>query len=197
MGGLYSAHSLLEGESMASLMDHKVNIGIEAIFDGNAAKAAIINNLALDVHEANAKWWIDLQTGEPLKRNIGELLCLVHSEIDEAQQGRRNEQEMANNIYALYQQTVSINGANAEALLELHRAISRAMEGHRKSIADDKLPHRTMFEVELADAFIRILDLAAGNNLDLGGAYVEKMAYNAQRADHTREARLAPGGKAY
>ena len=44
---------------------------------------------------------------------------------------------------------------------------------------------------------IRILDMGAGLGLDLGGAIAEKCAYNATRADHTHEARLAPGGKAY
>src|SRR5271167_330913 len=117
--------------------------------------SAMINDLADEVHEANAKWWIDINTGEPLDRNVGELLCLVHSEISEA------------------------------------------MEGHRKGLMDDKLPHRSMLEVELADAVIRIFDIAAGRGLDLGGAYVEKMEYNATRKDHTIESRLAEGGKKF
>lgn len=100
-------------------------------------------------------WWHDLETGEPLKRNVGELLCLIHSEISEA------------------------------------------MEGHRKGLMDDKLPNRPMIEVELADALIRIADLAGGLNLDLGGALAEKLAYNAQRADHKPENRKKEGGKKY
>lgn len=89
-------------------------------------------------------------------------------------------------------------GANvAEKLALIHSEISEALEGHRKSLNDDHLPHRPMVEVELADAIIRIFDLAAYLKLDLGGAFVEKMAYNAKRADHTNEARLAPGGKKY
>ena len=36
--------------------------------------------------------------------------------------------------------------------------ISEATEGERKDLMDDKLPHRKMGEVELADAFIRMLD---------------------------------------
>lgn len=38
--------------------------------------------------------------------------------------------------------------------------ISEATEGERKNLMDDKLPHRKMGEVELADALIRLLDLA-------------------------------------
>jgi hypothetical protein len=33
--------------------------------------------------------------------------------------------------------------------------------------------------------------------LDLGGVMAEKMAFNAPREDHKKEARLAEGGKAY
>lgn len=75
--------------------------------------------------------------------------------------------------------------------------VSEAMEGHRKGIADDHLPHRSMLEVELADAVIRIADLAGALDLDLGGALAEKMAYNAQRPDHKIENRKAAGGKTY
>jgi hypothetical protein len=79
----------------------------------------------------------------------------------------------------------------------IHSEISEAMEGHRKDLPDDKLPHRKMIEVELADALHRIFDLAGAMKLDLGGAWVEKMAYNAKRADHRPEARSAANGKAY
>jgi NTP pyrophosphatase (non-canonical NTP hydrolase) len=114
-----------------------------------------INDAALRVHEANAKWWVNLETGEPLQRNIGEMLMLVTSELAEA------------------------------------------LEGHRKSLMDSHLPTRTALEVELADALIRLLDVAAGLHLDLGGAFEEKMAYNAVRADHKIEARLAASGNKY
>lgn len=119
------------------------------------AAALAINAMAADVHVANAKWWVDINTGEPIKRNVGELLALIHSEISEA------------------------------------------LEGHRKNLMDDKLPHRPMIEVELADAVIRIFDMAAGLGLDLGGAYAEKMAYNAVRVDHTLAHRQSAEGKKY
>lgn len=75
--------------------------------------------------------------------------------------------------------------------------ISEAMEGDRKNRMDTHLPHRKMLEVELADAVIRICDLAGALGLDLGGAIIEKMAYNAQRADHKRENRAQEHGKKY
>ena len=79
----------------------------------------------------------------------------------------------------------------------IHSEISEAMEGHRRNKQDDHLPHRKAMEVELADAIIRICDLAGWMNYDLGGAVAEKLAYNAKRDDHKLEARAKDGGKAY
>lgn len=73
--------------------------------------------------------------------------------------------------------------------------IAEAKEGYRKALWDRHLPDRLSIEVELADAMIRIADLAGALELDLAGAIVSKMKYNATRADHTIEARRAPGGK--
>ena len=85
----------------------------------------------------------------------------------------------------------------AQKLCLTHSEVSEAMEGHRKGLIDDHLPHRPMIEVELADAVIRIADLAGALGIDLGGAVQEKLLYNAQRADHKPEARSVQGGKAY
>lgn len=133
-----------------------------------------INDVCRRVHEANAKWWVNIhqcvKCGNPnsdrcvnsgehvhpkIERNVGELLMLSVSELAEA------------------------------------------MEGHRKGLQDDKLPHRTMFEVEIADCIIRLFDIAGGLGLDLGAAFEEKMAYNSEREDHKIEARLRPDGKKY
>lgn len=117
--------------------------------------ARMVNDLCEEVHEANQTWWEDLETGQPIERNFGELIALAHSELSEA------------------------------------------LEGHRKNLMDDKLPHRPMVEVELADTVIRIFDTARGLRLDLGGAMAEKMIYNASRVDHTHEHRKGENGKKY
>ena len=84
-----------------------------------------------------------------------------------------------------------------EKLCLIHSEVSEAMEGYRCDLMDDKLPHRKMIEVELADALIRIHDLAGFMGLDLAGATIEKLAFNQQRADHKMENRIKEDGKKF
>jgi hypothetical protein len=73
--------------------------------------------------------------------------------------------------------------------------LAEAAEGERKDIMDTHLPHRKMAEVEIADCFIRLFDYCGEYGYEVGGALVEKLRYNWNRADHSNKARLAPGGK--
>lgn len=100
-------------------------------------------------------WHTDLETGELLKRNKAEMICLIHSELSEA------------------------------------------MEGERKGLMDDHLPSRPMAEVEMADAVIRIMDYCGRWGYDIGGAIMEKIEYNGNRADHKLENRQKNGGKKF
>lgn len=75
-----------------------------------------------------------------------------------------------------------------ELLMLVVTEVAEAMEGERKNLMDDKLPHRRMAEVEIVDAIVRLLDYACAQGYDLDAAYHEKMAFNAQREDHKREA---------
>ena len=86
---------------------------------------------------------------------------------------------------------------HATKLMLVVTELAEAMEGLRKGLMDDKLPHRKMAEVELADALIRICDLAGVLGYDLGGATVEKDAFNSIRPDHKLGNRMLAGGKAY
>ena len=86
---------------------------------------------------------------------------------------------------------------HATKLMLVVTELAEAMEGLRKGLQDDKLPHRKMAEVELADALIRIFDRAGVLGYDLGGAVVEKDAFNSVRPDHKPEARAASNGKAF
>ena len=109
-----------------------------------------IKQLQEKIHNQNKDmgWWDN-------QREIGTLLCLVHSEISEA------------------------------------------MEGDRKSLMDDHLPHSYMLEVELADAVIRILDIAEWKGFNLQDAIIEKIEYNKNRQDHKKENRNKENGKKY
>lgn len=66
---------------------------------------------------------------------------------------------------SIYEQNVKVgwwedpNRCILTTLLLVCSEISEAMEGVRKDLQDDKLPHRKMVEVELADTATRILDL--------------------------------------
>ena len=118
-------------------------------------KAFILNTMVRLCHgnSWNAGWYHDVETGTPLKMNIGERLMLIVSELVEG------------------------------------------FEANRKDLMDDHLPNRSGIEAELADAVIRIFDLAVYLNLDLGGAIIDKMEYNRKRPDHTIEARKGKHGK--
>ena len=97
-----------------------------------------------------------------------------------------------------------------EMLMLTVTEISEAMEADRKKLMDDKLPHRPGLTVELADAVIRILDLAGSRmaieeqtfDADMfsevhpfGTVLVEKLEFNANREDHKIENRRGPNGK--
>ena len=42
-------------------------------------------------HEQARTWWLDPSTGQLLDRNVGEMLCLVHSEVSEAMESHRKD----------------------------------------------------------------------------------------------------------
>ena len=88
-----------------------------------------------------------------------------------------------------------LNRNRGEMLMLVVSEVAEAMEGERKNLNDDHLPHRKMAEVELADALIRILDYSAGHGYDIEGAVREKLEYNKTREDHTTKARLSKNGK--
>lgn len=92
-------------------------------------------------------------------------------------------------------ETTSLSFSNK--LMLIVSELAEAMEADRKGLMDDKLPHRDGREVELADAAIRIFDLAGAYKFDLGAAIYEKMEFNKKRNDHKKEVREAVGGKKY
>lgn len=85
----------------------------------------------------------------------------------------------------------------AELLALIHSEVSEMLEGVRKNTMDDHLPERRSEEVEAADVLIRLLDYCGYRNLDLAGAFRDKLQYNQTRHDHTDEARREANGKKF
>jgi hypothetical protein len=132
-----------------------------------------VYDLAERCHTDNVKagWWTDTETGLDLIRIV--------------------------NAPANPWERLLSGALIAQKLCLTHSEVSEAMEGARKNLMDDKLPHRKMIEVELADAIIRIFDLGGALRLDVAGAIFEKLEFNRNRPDHKLETRLAVGGKKF
>lgn len=90
-----------------------------------------------------------------------------------------------------------LNRNKGELMMLMVSEIGEMMEGVRKDLMDDKLPHRKMEEVELADLIIRAFDYAGAFKLDLAGAIFEKLEYNSRRQDHKLEVRRKTNGKKF
>lgn len=90
-------------------------------------------------------------------------------------------------IYEIYQ-SAKMKGwwdsdrSNAECIALIHSELSEALEADRHgNPPDDKIPEFSGMEAELADAIIRILDLAGARGYDIGGAIIAKIQYNSTR----------------
>lgn len=194
-----------------------------------------LDAMAARIHAGNinAGWWTNIRTGESLlgvdengvaRRNFGELLMLVVSELAEAAEGaegglmddklthrRMFEVELGDFIIRVldiagsrdfqigsdYDNAALLNFGGGydtcstvnDFLMRMVRYVSTAMEADRKGRpgASDALAHAVAGAAFLAARF----------GMDLEGAIEEKLAFNAERADHKVENRLADGGKAY
>jgi NTP pyrophosphatase (non-canonical NTP hydrolase) len=112
----------------------------------------------------------------------------------------RDECHHASTVRGWWMMPIDFSATEYKAAVKIsliHSEISEALEGIRKRQPDTHLPHRPSGEVELADALIRIFDLAGFMGYDLEGAYREKRAYNEIRADHNPENRGRPDGKRF
>ena len=90
----------------------------------------------------------------PEKRNIAEILCLLHSEISEALEADRKERYCPVNIKGV------LGWGNEESFL-----------AHYKETV------KGTFEEEMADIFIRLLDLCGNKSIDIENHVKAKLKY--------------------
>ena len=123
----------------------------------------MLNELAIKIHEnAKSKGFFDCE------KNIGEMLCLIHSEVSEALEADRK------NHYTKLKEDWYIKGLadpNYGASFCGNEAFKNEFENSVKNT----------FEDELADVIIRVLDLCAFKGIDIENHIKAKMRYNASR----------------
>lgn len=112
-----------------------------------------INKLANQIHQSN----IDKGFYEN-EKNIGEMLCLIHSEVSEALEADRKDK------YCRYSAELLLTATDDEDFKKNYQTYIKGK-----------------FEEEMADIFIRVLDMCAYLNIDLENQVKCKMRYNALR----------------
>lgn len=119
---------------------------------------------------------------EPLTLDLNSLAALLHkTNIDKGfyEEYINIRQTLVDNNRELAAGFDRIFFAQRVALI--HSEVSEALEGNRKAVMDDHLPHRKMEDVEIVDAIYRLLDVAAFRRIDLNTIIAEKYAYNNKR----------------
>lgn len=115
-----------------------------------------INDLACAIYQRNVE-----KGFYEKEKNIGEMLCLIHSEVSEALEADRNRS------YAM--------------LTEPQRNVLMGWTGSDDFIKDYKDKVKGSFEEEMADIFIRLLDMCAFKGIDIEFHVKAKMRYNLSR----------------
>lgn len=85
----------------------------------------------------------------------------------------------------------------SQKLALIHSEVSEALEGLRKNLNDNHLPNVKMFDAELADVFIRTLDVISVFGKDFAKTVIDKCDYNNTRTDHHPENRCKAHGKQF
>ena len=121
----------------------------------------MLNNLATQIfNNAKDKGFHDVE------HNIGQMLCLIHSEVWEALEADRK------NKHAVYSHNITHN-------IDLNELNSTSDKQYFKQ--EFEVSIKDTFEDEMADIIIRVLDLCAYKGIDIEKHLALKMAYNSLR----------------
>lgn len=111
----------------------------------------MLNELSKQIHEnAKSKGFFDNE------KNLGEMLCLIHSEVSEALEAVRTDK---------YCKSIRCNDFIIDEMFQ----------------TDFEIEVKNTFEDELADVIIRVLDLCAFKEIDIQSHIKAKMRYNSLR----------------
>ena len=108
-----------------------------------------LNALANIIFHRNLEKW-----NYPVERNIGEILCLMHSEISEALEADRKDRYATSNMNV-------VNGWTSDE--DFKKAYKEKVKG--------------TFEEEMADIFIRLLDVCGYKSVDIVAHVKAKLRY--------------------
>ena len=116
----------------------------------------MLKELGLKIHENNkSKGFYDSE------KNIGEMLCLIHSEVSEALESDRKNK---------YADLSTFNNREDERQTDIEFQVD-----FQELIKDT-------FEDEMADIVIRVLDLCTFKGIDIENHIKLKMQYNSMRS---------------
>jgi hypothetical protein len=112
-----------------------------------------LNSLSKEIFLRNKEKW-----NYPYNRNIGEVLCLLHSEISEALEADRK------NNYCAFDS----------------KKMKSFIEWENDNFFNGKYDQsiKGTFEEEMADILIRLLDLCGSKNIDIESHVKAKLRYN-------------------
>lgn len=171
-----------------------------AAFDGLRAAQKLAHETA-----TNAGWYTDPKTGEPIERNFGEVVALMHSELSEALEAHRKgkgrddkllhrgaiEVEFSDGIIRILDTAAATQIDVASAMIPCLRHL--ALYGDLPK----RLPGVDQCAVNFANTIVRILEVSQVHGYHQGGSVIDKNAFNRERADHKLANRAAEGGKRY
>lgn len=177
------------------------------------------NDRAKVCHANNQQWWHDIHTGAKLDRNKGELIMLIVSELAEAMEGERKDlmdthlphRKMAEVELADVEiRTLDYAGAFNYDLDSVFCtvAIEPTADNRPQALMDivnefgqayraEQFQDYSGAEYFIARGLKRTHMYATKFGYDIAAAVAEKHEYNANRADHKRESRLAANGKKF